>query len=115
MHVIDDYLAAHSRYVEALEKLDAIASLLRDTGEQLLADPQYVHFEGDGVRLERRVNGPAGGYESRSPWPAPERIRKAIEDFAAAKAALVRESDALVDARAPDSLKRAVADRQPPR
>lgn len=111
MHVIDDYLAAHGRYVEALESLDAIGALLRDVGEQLLADPHHVRFEKDAVWLDRRVNGPSDGPASRSPWPAPERIRQAIEAFLAAKEALVKESDVLVDARAPESLRKAVAER----
>lgn len=109
MHVIDDYLAAHQRYVEALEQLDSIGSLLRDVGEQLLSDPRYVHFERDGVWLERRVNGAGGGPEARSIWPTPDRIKKLVDDFTAAKAALVRESDVLVGARAPESIKKAVA------
>jgi hypothetical protein len=111
MHVIDDYLAAHGRYVEALEALDAIGVILRDVGEQLLANPHYVRFEKEAVWLERRVNGPTDGPASRSPWPTPERIREAIDAFLAAKEALVKESDVLVDARAPESLKKAVADR----
>lgn len=111
MHVIDDYLAAHGRYVEALETLDAIGSLLRDVGEQLLANPQFVHFEQDAVWLELRVNGSADDPTSRNPWPTPEQIRQAMEDFATAREALVRESSALVDARAPESLKKAVASR----
>lgn len=109
MDVIDDYLAAHGRYVEALEALDAIGAILRDVGEQLLADPRHVRFEKEGVCLERRVNGPADAPASRSPWPTPDRIREAIEAFLAAKDALVKESGVLVDARAPESLKKAVA------
>lgn len=106
MHVIDDYLVAHSRYVESLAYLDAVASLLRDVGEQLLANPEHVHFEGESVWLERRVNGPGEGQASKSPWPSPERLGQAIADFMAARKALVQESDALMNARGPESLKK---------
>lgn len=112
MHVIDEYLTAHARYVEALEALDAFGALLRDVGEQLLANPQYVHFENDGLWLEKRVNGWADDPSARSPWPTPDRIQQAIDRLLAAKAALVIESEKLVDARAPDVVKDVVATRR---
>ena len=105
MHVIDDYLNAHARYVEALEALDAFGTLLRDVGEQLLADPHYVHFENDGLWLEKRVNGWADDPSARSPWPTPDRIQQAISRLLAAREALVRESEKLVEARAPDVIR----------
>lgn len=113
MHVIDDYLSAHSRYVEALADLDAMASILRDVGEQLLANPEHVHFEGESVWLERRVNGPGEGPASKSPWPSSERLRQAVADFMAARKALVQESDVLMNARGPESLKKDVSSSKP--
>ena len=109
MYEIDAYLEAHSRYVEALAAVDAIGTLLRDVGDQLLASPLNVRFDKDRVTLSGRVNGRGGGPGNESVWPTLEQIHKALEHFESANQVLVEQGERLVDARAPDALKAALA------
>ena len=104
MDVIDKYLAAHSRYVEAVAALDAIGTLARDVGEQLLAAPHNVKVEGEAVTVLNPVN--RRGDEPAPPsWPKPGEIKEALERFLAAKEELVAEGEALVTEKGPAGLK----------
>jgi len=109
MDEIDGYLGAHAKYVEALEAIDSIGTLLRDVGDQLLANPLNVQFDEDRVILSGPVNGRGDGPGKESAWPSTEQIRKALNQYQSSKEVLVEQGKVLVDARAPEDLKSAFA------
>ena len=109
MDEIDGYLGAHAKYIEALETIDAIGVLLRDVGDQLLANPLNVRFDKDRVTLSGPVNGRGDGPGKESKWPSTEQIRKALDQYESSRQVLVEQGNVLVDARAPEGLKAALA------
>jgi hypothetical protein len=102
---VERYLEAHSKYVEALEAIDLVATLLRNLGEQLLAKPEDVQITDDAVSLASAAQPDGGIGEVPRNWPTAAELSSLIEEFAAAKRVLVERGEMLLDARAPDSIK----------